>query len=468
MNSKIFKVDAKKIISLIIGVIICAIVNVAPLEALAPISPQGKMCLGLSLMAVVYWAVGTMDSAFVGGLFCVLIILTKTATPAQVFESWTGTIMWMVIGAYLIAGAVKESRLGERIAYIFMIRFVHSWRSLIISIYVLSVILSLLIPHPFPRGFMILVVTSVICDTAEMIKADKAKVGLAVFAACGPSSMFFLTGDSLLNPLVVSQSGIACSYIQWFITLAIPAAVATALTCLVSLVFFKPEGPINISLEVAQGDLEAMGKLSRHEIRTIIWIAIAVILWLTGSITGIDVGWATLLVSMLMALPFFGEVLEGPSWQEVPIGALIFLTAAMAIGTVGGVTGMNDWIATVCLPSSVPSNFLILALLFCVISMVLHMFMGDVLAVLVICAPSFVSFVAGTSVSPLAAAMITYTALLLHYLLPFHSLSILVGIESDDAGYTPAHVRRMGIPLTLVTIIVVLVEACWFHVLGMM
>ena len=461
------KVD-KRLLGLILGVAVFLVVRAAPLGALAPISPQGQMCLAISLMTVVFWALQVMNPAYVGGLFCVLVILTGTASPADVFEGWVGTIMWMVIGAYLIASAVKASRLGERIAYIFMIRFVHSWTSLIVSIYVLAALLSLLIPHPFPRSFMILAVTLVICETAGMIPEDKAKVSLAVFASAGPTSMFFLTGDSLLNSLVVAQSGEACSFIRWFVALIVPSLVATVLTLAVSLIFFKPEGEININLDVVRENLAAMGKPSKHEVRTIVWIVIAVVLWLTGGITGLDVGWATLLVAMLMALPYLGEVLDQSSWLEVPIGTLIFLTAAMAIGTVGAVTGMNDWVATVCLPDAVPSNFIVLALLVCVVSMVLHMVLGDALAVLCIVAPSFVSFVAGSSVSPLAVTIIAYSTLVLHYLLPFHCLAVLVGVEDENAGFTPAHVLRMGIPLTAVAFIVAIVEALWFHMLGMM
>lgn len=57
--------------------------------------------------------------------------------------------MWLVIGAYLIASAVKESGLGERIAYAFMLKFVRD-ASRSSSIFALTFVLSLLIPHPFP------------------------------------------------------------------------------------------------------------------------------------------------------------------------------------------------------------------------------------------------------------------------------------------------------------------------------
>lgn len=46
--------------------------------------------------------------------------------------------MWLVIGSYLIASAVKESGLGERIAYAFMLKFVRDAKSLIISIFALT------------------------------------------------------------------------------------------------------------------------------------------------------------------------------------------------------------------------------------------------------------------------------------------------------------------------------------------
>ncbi len=100
-------------------------------------------------------------AGLLGLLYCALLVLFKvcvddtgaasiSATVASTFSSWTKATMWLVIGAYLIASAVKESGLGERIAYAFMLKFVRDAKSLIISIFALTFVLSLLIPHPFP------------------------------------------------------------------------------------------------------------------------------------------------------------------------------------------------------------------------------------------------------------------------------------------------------------------------------
>ena len=458
----------KKTVGLFAGLAVLALVWVAPLNNLATISQQGQQCLALTLMTVVWWACGVAQPAFVSAIYLSLLILTGTSDTATVFASWTKMQMWMVIGAYLIAAAVKESGLGERIAYWFAIKFVRDWKSLVISIFVLTFILSLLIPHPFPRAFMILAVMLSICDAAKMSQADKNKVGFLVFASAAPCSMFFLTGDATLNPLVASYAADGVSFVQWFIYMSVPMLVATIATLLLGLFLFKPEKEMEIDFDEVRARQEALGPVSTKEKRTIFWLVVAIALWLTGSMTGLNIGFVTLIIGAVMALPVLGEVLTPATWNSVPVNTLVFLTAAMGIGTVGGATGMNAWIASVVLPSSVPSNIFVLALLIAVITVIIHMFMGSVMAVLGICIPAFLAFTAGSGVSDIAVAMMVFSAINIHYILPFHNLAILVGEGKDAAGYSAKDAMRMGIPLTAVVFVVLLVEAAWFHLFGLM
>ncbi len=462
------KLASKRGIGFLAGIAVFALVLVAPLGVLGEISSQGQMCLSLTLMTVVWWACGVAQPAFVSAVYLALLMLTGTADGTVVFKSWTGLTMWMVIGAYLIATAVKDSRLGERIAYWFSLKFVRDWNSLVISIFALTVILSLIIPHPFPRAFMILAVMQAICDAAGMSKNDKIKVGFLTFAAAAPGSMFFLTGDATLNPLVVGDSGVECTFVQWFVYMSVPMLVATLATLGLGLALFKPESEFKLDLDVVRQKQEELGPVSVTEKRVVVWLAIAVVLWMTEGITGLNIGFVTLIIGAGMALPFIGEVLTPKSWDSVPINTLVFLTAAMAIGTVGGETGMNAWIANVILPSTVPDNIFVLALLIALITVVIHMFMGFVMAVLGICVPAFVTFVAGTGISPLAVSMMVFSAINIHYILPFHNLAVLVGSGEDAAGYSAKEAMRMGIPLTAVVFAVVLVEAAWFHAMGLM
>lgn len=218
-KKKAFKIT-KREIGFVLGIVVFLLVKFLPLAELSStveLTVGGQTCLALTLATVVFWACGVAQPGFVGLLYCALLVLFKvcvddtgaasiSATVASTFSSWTKATMWLVIGAYLIASAVKESGLGERIAYAFMLKFVRDAKSLIISIFALTFVLSLLIPHPFPRAFLILAVVSVIAESAGYGDDDKGKLGFLVFAAAAPGSMFFLTGDSTLNPLVAQYS----------------------------------------------------------------------------------------------------------------------------------------------------------------------------------------------------------------------------------------------------------------------
>ena len=473
----------KRYIGFFLAIVVFLLIKfVLPLDSLGSVtlSEGGKNCLALSLGAVVMWACGVAQPGYTGILYCALLVLMQVvpdadgvpsmaATVSVAFGAWTKGTMWIVVGAYLIAGAVKDSGLGQRIAYAFMLKFVKNAKSLVLSIFVLTFVLALLIPHPFPRAFLILAVVSVIAESAGYGEEDRGKLGFLIFAAAVPCSMFFITGDSTLNPLVASygaNGGAAIGFVDWFIYMSVPMVVATLCTIVLALALFKPSKELVYDREDVLAKQAALGKLSEKEIRTIVWLVIAIALWLT--VSGDYLAWVTLVIGVLMAMPVIGEVLTPASWGSVDIKTLMFLTAAMAIGSVGGATGMNAWIADVVLPSTVPTNPYLFALLVCALTMVIHMFMGSVMAGLGICVPAFLTFVQGTSVSPIAVALIVFTAINLHYILPFHNLAILVGEGKDAGGYTSKEAMKMGIPLTVVTFLVVLVEAFWFSTLGLM
>ena len=473
----------KRYIGFFLAIVVFLLIKfVLPLDSFGSValSEGGKNCLALSLGAVVMWACGVAQPGYTGILYCALLVLMQVvpdadgvpsmaATVAVAFGAWTKGTMWIVVGAYLIAGAVKDSGLGQRIAYAFMLKFVKSAKSLILSIFALTFVLALLIPHPFPRAFLILAVVSVIAESAGYGEDDRGKLGFLIFAAAVPCSMFFMTGDSTLNPLVASygaNGGAAIGFVDWFIYMSVPMVVATLCTIVLALALFKPSKELVYDREEVLAKQAALGKLSEKEIRTIVWLVIAIALWLT--VSGDYLAWVTLVIGVLMAMPVIGEVLTPASWSSVDIKTLMFLTAAMAIGSVGGATGMNAWIADVVLPSTVPANPYLFALLVCALTMVIHMFMGSVMAGLGICVPAFLTFVQGTSVTPIAVALIVFTAINLHYILPFHNLAILVGEGKDAGGYTSKEAMKMGIPMTVVTFLVVLVEAFWFSTLGLM
>lgn len=491
------KLITRREIGFVVGILVAIVIYLIPIPV-DKLSVGGHITLALTLMTVVWWAMQIAQPGYTSGVFLALLVIfgvvegtpavpavvdaagkittpaiaavsNAAATAAVAFKSWTGTTMWLVIGAYLIATAVKTSGLGERIAYNYMLRFVKDYKSIIIGIFVLTFILSLLIPHPWPRAFLIMSVMAVIIGSSNIPKEDAVKIGLTVFAASVPVSLIFLTGDSVINPLAVAASGVKLDWIGWFIQMGVPAFVASVLTLILILLLFKPSKEVTINQNEIREKIAGLGKMKGIEVRTLLWIIIAIVLWLTASATGLDIGWSTLLVAMLMTMPIIGNVLTPKDWSAVPVQVLVFLTAAIAIGTVGKVTGMNTWIASTLLGGiSAPTNLFLFAALITVIAIVIHMLLGSVIAVMGVAVPAILAFAAQmTGLNPLVPTLIVYMAIAAHFILPFQHLNMLVGAAEDTGGFGQKETIRLGLPLTAVVFVTTVgVMVPWWTLTG--
>lgn len=455
----------KKWVGFAAGVILCAALWLLPLPDL---SREGQLCLGLTLMTVVWWAAQVAQSGYISGIYLMLLCLLKVAEPAIIFSSWTTSTIWLVAGAYLIASAVRNSGLGERLSYAFILRFVRGWRSIIFSAFALTFLLSLLIPHPWPRAFLIMSVMTVVIRAASIPSKDAAKIGFAVFASSVPVSLIFITGDASINPLAASYAEESISFLPWLYVIGPPAALLTLLTLVLILVLFRPSNQVTLDLEQVRLAQAKLGRMKQREIRTLVWVLVAVALWVTNGITGLDIGWITMLVAMGMSMPVVGEVLQPKDWGEVPVHVMVFLTAAIAIGKVGAVTGMNDWIAHVLMPAAMPEHPFLLAMCISVLAIIIHMFMGSVIAVMGITIPAFLTATQDSGISSLAIIAIVYISVAGHYILPFHHLNILVGQGEENGLYTQQETAKMGWPLFLVVLLTIAAGTAWWSFLGLL
>lgn len=459
--------DSKHLWLFAAGLVVAVVVWLIPIPEL-PL--PGRRCLALSLCAVVWWAGGVMNPGFTALallLAYTLLLDSDKVTSQVIFGLWTSPTMYLVIGGFLIAAAVETSNLGKRLALLFLNRFVHSYRGLVLSCYCMSLALSVVIPHPWPRSFLLLLIMRHAASCAGLDQRQTSELSLAVFVASIPTSMILLTGDSTLNPIVAGFAGETLSWVQWFKLMAVPGLIASVLTFVVQYNCSPKPAVFQFQRQDITEELRQLGGLSRAEKTVLLVMMGTVILWASDSLHGIHPGWITLLAALVLASPL-GKVLDASSLPKVPVGTLFFLCAALSIGKVGEVTGMNMWLAKLLLPQSGGFGPVVFALVATGLCMLLHAGLGSTLAVLGIAAPTIVSFGQAVGVPPLAAALISYTAVACHWILPFHHMNLLVGCGKKEGGYTQKQVLRLAAPQTLVVFIVVLLEIAWWKLIGLL
>jgi anion transporter len=448
------------------GLFVCLGIWFMPAQAGLPV--QGQHCLALSLLAVTWWAFGVVHPGYTSLILLVSWVMTHTADPTVVFRLWTTPLMYLVVGGYLIAAAVDGSGLGRRVAYHFTIRYVHSYKSIIAACYILGFLLSIMIPHPWPRSFMIMAVMTVIIKSAKLEPKYAAQIGLTTFAASCPTSMILLTGDSTLNVVAMNFAGVDASWLKWLIYMGVPGVLTSILLFLVQIWLFPGPKDFVMNKDEISDLLKKLGPMTRNEKAAIFWVVVAIGFWATDFLHHIHPGWIAICAALAMTLPRIGAGLKAPDWGKVNLGSLFFLTAALGIGTVGGVTGMNKWVAAILLPSHVPSNIIVFTLLITVFAVAIHMVLGSVLAVMGIVTPAVIAYTSGSGINPIVVSLLVYTVVNQQYLLPFHNMAILVG-EGEQAGkYTSSDVLKWGGPLTvLIFIITVCIEIPWWKCIGL-
>ena len=457
----------KKNLGIILSFVIGGILWLMPLPE--GLSPEGQKTLAVTVFTVIWWVFGVTHPAYTTMMMFLGYILFGLAPPAIVFRLATLPLFWLVIGAFLIATAVTKSGLAKRVAYVFMIRFANSYKSIVVLSYVLGFVLSLMIPQPFPRTLLIMALVGQMIKQSGANQKDSASLGLAVFTSATATTMILLTGDAMLNVAAVALTGIRVGWLEWFTYMAIPGLVASFLMLGLHLLLFRQTGPINIDNQMLIQEQQKLGPLTRKEKATIGWVLAALLLWATDFMHHIDPAWVALGVVVGLALPYVGEVLQpedlstGVAWPIV-----IFIIGALAIGTVSKNTGLSQWLIQVTLPATPPESAFGFAAMAAFVTMGIHMVLGSALACMSIVSPPLVDYAVAAGWSPVFPALIVYTAVQIHYLLPFHHVTMLLGEGRQSGGYTSADVLKFGLPLTVVAfIIIVLVEVPWWKLIGL-
>lgn len=455
----------KKIIFLLVCIAAAVIVGIAPI---ANIEPKAQLQLALTVGVVLIWALDVMPTSYGAILYCGLLLVLQVADPATVFACWYRSNPWMVIAAFLIAGAVSKSGLAKRIAYIIASKTMKGYRSIVLVIAVLQILLGLIIPNVFARSFIIFAIVKEVCIANDVNKRDTTVLGFAVFAMSTFAGLTLLTAETSLNTMLVSFMGGDVTWFGWLWEFGLPNMLITLILAVVYTFVFRPSGVIKVNRELLEAKSKELGKLTRDEIKILAWMIVLIAFWCTDSLHGIDTTWGTLLAAGLMAAPKIG-VLEPKALTEVPIGMLMYITGAMAIGSVGGATGMNNWIASVLLPSGLSNNIIVFVLFITLISMVAHVVVGSAMTGMAILLPALLAFNAnsGLGFNAHVIGYIVYEALVIHWMLAFHSVPLTVGAE--PAGYNDKYVLKFGtvlIPCAFILPIIILLP--WWKLIGLL
>lgn len=459
--------STKQIIGLVLGVVVGVSVYFAPI---AGIAAEAQTQLALTLFALIFWACGVLPPAATAAVYMALLLLLGSAGPDTVFSGWTSPSgnLWLIISSFLVAAGIESSGLAKRIAYaLCSFSFVKDFKTLVITIAIMELVFSLIVPSAYARAFMILTVIGEVRKANGFNRRDTVVLGFICFAYVVPTSLVFLTAETALNTIALDFAGVQANWIEWFVQMGIPNLALTVLLTVAILIIFKPTGPTAIDNNVSKELLSGLGKPSGREMRMVAWLVIMIAFWLSCTVLNIDLTWGTLFLTCVMFVPGIG-VLDAKSLESIPADTLIFVTCAMAVGAVGSATGMNEWLADAILPAAFPNNIFLVLFFVAALSMAVHMVVGSVTASMMVVIPLVLAFNArmGFGIADYVIVMIAFEILMGHFILSIHQAPIAVGMAT--AGYTDQQVAKLGIPLTVIIFVQVAILIAWWFIIGVL
>jgi di/tricarboxylate transporter len=362
-----------------------------------------------------------------------------------------------------MAEAVNRSGLAQRLAGVLFDRFALSYRQLVAAVVVASVVLSFLIPATVGRVFLLLPIVMALAKRVGFEHDSNGYNGLclAMIVAtyqCGTTILPANAPNMVLAGSAETLYGLHITYGEylWYQFPVLGALKSAAIIGFVLWLFPAVSQPM-----AATGKTEP---LTPEQRRMIAILAVALGLWATDFLHGIQSGWIALAAGVACLLPRIG-VMPVEAFNQVRVGTYFYVGAMLGLGLVIQKTGLSDGLGNLLhgvLPLAAGADFLNFVTI-SVLSICVGLFSTNP-AQPAVMAPLAQGFAQVTG-WPLTTALMTIGIGFTTFLLPYQVPPAMVGLQVGKLR--AGAMLRLILPLMAFSVIVILpLQYLWWRLIG--
>jgi sodium-dependent dicarboxylate transporter 2/3/5 len=352
--------ELKRIIFLLLGVVLFAVVYYAPPlpDAVDPtgknftLSQEGKGALAVFLLAGTWWLFEVVPIGITSLTIGVLQVLFLIRPAKSAFNDFMDPSVMFIFGSIMIGLVFTKTGLTKRLAYK-MLSIVGERTSMIyLGCFIVTVILTHFMAHTAVAATIYPLLLAIYSLYGEGNKPTKFGKGLFIGMAyvAGAGSIITLLGAargavaiSFFGDIVGrSVSFFELSYymfpIGWIMTFILWGFI---------MVFFKPEKKVIPGLRNRAKKLNAeLGSLSREEIGTLLIVFGCIIsMMLISFIPLLQPISKTAIILISSILFFVFKILDINDLEAIPWNIVLLFAGAMSIGFCLWETGAAEWLA---------------------------------------------------------------------------------------------------------------------------
>lgn len=455
-SRKYYYIDRKVLYILASLAIPCLLVMVKPM------SMDLNQCIvfGSLLTTIIWWGSGIVNRNLACMVLLVIFVIFGRTPLESVFYFPLSSDFILIVCSFLLSQGIVNSKVADRMSELVLSKYCDNAFKLTIFSFVLGTLLIFIIPQPFPRVILLSSIYLNFMEGQQVSRETRDVLLFSIFVAATSTAMLFINGDIILNYAALKFGNINMSYIEWAQYMTLPSLIVTTILAIVFILVFKKElADVNFTKTKSTNDT----KITKQEVIAL-WITFVVIIfWLTEQIHHINA--ATVALSGTLAM-FMTKIISLRDFKTINVGLLIFLTAEFSIGKVmtgSGVAYKLSNFLTGFFPD--PNSYFYLPFIVILI-MSLHMVMGSLITSLSVIITTLMPIVS-VYLPVEVIVFITYVSVSIHYLLPFHHVTVMIGF--GNGYYQNKHTLKLALGLTLLTIISILyIYIPWWRMIGLL
>lgn len=319
---------------------------------MAGLKPAAKASLSIAVFAIIIWVTQVVDDALSGLIIVFLLASMKATDITGAFSGYSNTALWLIVIGFIMAGCMEKSGLSKRIALFLVNSAGGSAVRVYWAVALVMAVMSFLVPSITARTLLMLPIILGIGQAfdARQGQSNIMKALLFIVAMSGTMmSIGILTahvGNPITAGLIQAATQKTISWSDWLRIGAPPAFVLAFISVYVIRLMWPPEiNNLGKGQEFVQQELAALGKLSKHELYTLLVFSITLVLWATDSLHKVNVVIIGMLAVILLLWPGTGIMTWKEAQQKVPWNVFILYGAGLSMGTALVSSGAAKWLA---------------------------------------------------------------------------------------------------------------------------
>lgn len=417
-----------------------------------------RLSLFTFALAVILWSTTSLNAAYVALTAVILLILTGGTSQEKLYEALASDVIWLMIGAFILGGAVQQTGLAARLTQLVVTR-ARTVSSLLWLLTTILIPLSFIIPSTSGRAAVVIPVFRSIANAANDSRIVRA-IALLMPTIILVSTIGSLIGAGshlIANDLLSQIADVHITFAQW-VLYGMPFAIAASYaSCWVIIHLFLDKNRLQRQLKLPTSGNKP---LSQSEWQTLITVAVMVALWLTESWHGLEIATVTVVGALVLTAPGIGVLSWKNGLKAISWNLIIFVGAALVLGKALIDSGAAQWIIDRLFAISgivTTESHLLILLVLTLISLTSHIYMTSHTARAVALVPAMLYLASSLKLNPTAVLFISTVGMDYCLTFPVSSKALLMFQELEGETYKGADLLRLSAVMLLVHLALILI-----------